>query len=507
MTSLPPIPDSTPSPDSLPVGPYEVPSLDVERWSMSRRIAFLFQNLRSAAPLWIVDAGSLSLCMFFTWLALRYFYIGPHLFNSLSVMTVQVGIVTFAFTLLRLYPGVGLHPVVELRQSAYGIILGFGCSLVGMSLTDKVNVNHYWLLLLSAPVALVTVPTARQYARQFLAKTHWWCQPVVILAAPEVARNLWHHLSRQPQLGWKPTSVIDLQSDSVSPFALVEENHHALPHPRQDLNRIANSKQIFCAILDDETGRTPDLIQQLHVLFPRLVTIVNQSETAALWVEGIECAGLPCICYHSSLEHPFQRLFKRIFDIFVSGSLLLSLAPIFLSAAIALKLTTKGSIFFSHYRTGRFGEQFRIWKFRSMVENSEEILEKYLHEHPELDEQWKTNIKLDNDPRITFVGRILRKTSIDELPQLWNVFMGSMSLIGPRPILNEEVAKYGSTYQLYAQVRPGMTGLWQVSGRNKTSYEERLHYVSYYVRNWSLWLDWYIMLKTFRVVVSADGAT
>ena len=141
-----------------------------------------------------------------------------------------------------------------------------------------------------------------------------------------------------------------------------------------------------------------------------------------------------------------------------------------------------------------------------MVPNAYEVLDEYLKKHPELSAEWLRDQKLKNDPRVTAVGRFLRKTSLDELPQLWNVIKGDMSLVGPRPIVDGEILRYGDRFRTYARVRPGITGLWQVSGRNNTTYEERVGFDDYYVRNWSVWLDFYILVKTVSVVVTGYGA-
>ena len=141
-----------------------------------------------------------------------------------------------------------------------------------------------------------------------------------------------------------------------------------------------------------------------------------------------------------------------------------------------------------------------------MVCNAEEVLQKYLRENPDLREEWEADQKLRNDPRITKVGAWLRKTSLDELPQLWNVVWGEMSLVGPRPIVDDEIVKYGSAFASYTRVRPGMTGLWQVSGRNDLSYKHRVHLDRFYICNWSTWLDILILAKTFPVVLGRKGA-
>jgi Undecaprenyl-phosphate galactose phosphotransferase WbaP len=169
-------------------------------------------------------------------------------------------------------------------------------------------------------------------------------------------------------------------------------------------------------------------------------------------------------------------------------------------------MSTRGPIVYSHKRLGRNGRHFNAWKFRTMFQNADQVLELYLEEHPELREEWERDHKLKFDPRVTRIGRFLRKTSLDELPQLWNVIRGDMSLVGPRPIVDAEIEKYGAYYGLYTMVKPGITGLWQVSGRNNTTYDERVQLDAYYVRNWSPWLDLYLLLRTIRIVLFAKGA-
>ncbi len=181
-------------------------------------------------------------------------------------------------------------------------------------------------------------------------------------------------------------------------------------------------------------------------------------------------------------------------------------APLFLLLGILVKLSSAGPVFYSQRRIGRGGQYFSAWKFRSMVSNADAVLKDYLAQHPELREEWERDHKLKNDPRITKIGRILRKTSLDELPQLWNVLIGEMSLVGPRPIVRDEISKYGEVYDLYILVRPGITGLWQISGRNNTSYEERLHFDRFYVQNWSYMLDVFILWRTAKTAVFQEGA-
>lgn len=196
----------------------------------------------------------------------------------------------------------------------------------------------------------------------------------------------------------------------------------------------------------------------------------------------------------------------RILDL----SLILLAAPYillaFLLIMILIILDSEGPVFYSQARIGRHGRKFNVYKFRTMVQHADQILKTYLDNSPELKAEWLATHKLKKDPRVTRVGAILRKLSLDELPQLWNIMIGDMSLVGPRPIVDDEVGKYGKCFQLYTQVRPGLTGLWQVSGRNDTTYERRVELDEYYILNRSLSLDLQIIFKTISVVLYRKGA-
>ena len=174
--------------------------------------------------------------------------------------------------------------------------------------------------------------------------------------------------------------------------------------------------------------------------------------------------------------------------------------------ALLVKWTSRGPVFYGHGRIGEDGRTFRAWKFRTMVENADQILEQCVQADPELRAEWAETHKLRNDPRVTKIGKFLRQTSLDELPQIWNVIRGEMSLVGPRPIVRHEVPKYGEEFDVYRKVRPGITGLWQVSGRSETTYEQRVAMDVHYVRTWSVWLDVYLLAKVVGVALRKQGA-
>lgn len=203
---------------------------------------------------------------------------------------------------------------------------------------------------------------------------------------------------------------------------------------------------------------------------------------------------------------PAGALSKRGFDITFAASVLLILLPLFVIVAMAVKLYDGGPIFYRHRRVGRDGRLFGCLKFRTMRQNSQAALEVHLARDPAARKEWLETRKIKNDPRITGVGVLLRKTSLDELPQLLNILAGQMSVVGPRPIVQDEIAMYGNEAGHYLAVRPGLTGAWQVSGRNDTSYEERVRLDSHYVQNWSFAKDLLIVVRTVPAVFMSRGS-
>jgi lipopolysaccharide/colanic/teichoic acid biosynthesis glycosyltransferase len=233
--------------------------------------------------------------------------------------------------------------------------------------------------------------------------------------------------------------------------------------------------------------------------------------------------GMPALAGYSSTENSAAGLsarrtlsspgnlfayavIKRVFDV----GLVLLFAPLWiplcLAIALCVVLTSPGPVFFSHRRIGRGGVFFSMWKFRTMCTNSAEVLELHLAKHPEDREEWANSHKLKNDPRITPLGRFLRQSSLDEMPQLWNVLTGRMTLVGPRPIVAAEAEKYGADFCYYLAVKPGITGLWQTSGRSTLSYDERVALDRRYVEHWSMTRDVNILLHTVTKVANSDGA-
>jgi exopolysaccharide production protein ExoY len=208
----------------------------------------------------------------------------------------------------------------------------------------------------------------------------------------------------------------------------------------------------------------------------------------------------------SKTKQPKGGVSKRAFDVVMASTLLFLALPAMFFIAVIMFSTDRGPILFGHERIGHNGKRFRCLKFRSMVTDSQNALARHLELFPQARAEWEATQKLRDDPRITPIGRFLRVTSLDELPQLLNVIRGDMSLVGPRPIVQDEVVRYASEIQAYAATRPGITGLWQVSGRSDVDYDQRVRLDSQYVREWSFAGDLIILVKTVKVVLSRTGS-
>lgn len=253
--------------------------------------------------------------------------------------------------------------------------------------------------------------------------------------------------------------------------------------------------------LSDLIYRSQSLVKNVAVV-PNLVAVPMSN----ISVESFFDAKIMVLNIRNNLDNRWNRILKRTFDLTatVIGGLMIS--PILLAIALWVYHDSPGPVIFKHRRVGRNGKEFNCYKFRSMCVNSKEVLEHLLATDPEAKAEWDKEFKLKNDPRITKSGAFLRKTSLDELPQLWNVLKGEMSLVGPRPIVQAEVPRYGKYIKEYYTVLPGITGMWQTSGRSDIDYPERVQMDSWYVHNWNVWIDIVLLWRTIDVVMAGEGA-
>ena len=378
-------------------------------------------------------------------------------------------------------------------------------------LLGKFTVSRF-LWPVSWGIALVLLPYFRGVMREFLLKKRLWQLPTVIIGAGVNAVEAYRAMHSERQLGFEVQAFLSVDQDAPEELLINDDVLPVVRLPREELLAwlaMNGRPHVVIAVNEDELRQLENQIEQLSLRYKDIHIIPP-------------IAGLPLfgVVPHHFFSHEVLLLrvrnnllvkpliwLKRAFDLFGAICGLLALSPLLTYVMWRIKQEGgPGAIFFGHVRVGMNGVPFKCWKFRTMVHNSQEVLEQLLASDPQARAEWDTDFKLKNDPRITKIGAFLRKTSLDEIPQLWNVICGEMSLVGPRPIINAELERYGDKVDFYLEARPGLTGLWQVSGRNDTSYAERVALDAWYVKNWNLWYDIAIVCKTIKTVVSGRGA-
>jgi undecaprenyl-phosphate galactose phosphotransferase len=317
------------------------------------------------------------------------------------------------------------------------------------------------------------------------------------------------------------TSILKktLPNSNILFFVDKQEGKIKIENQEFDVKKLQNikrliilNKNIDTIIISEgafEKEEAEDIILKINSLFKEIIIVPNLKLWNVLNLEHVPAYTLDILMLKSknNLKSVFSNILKYCFDYVIIIILIPILIIVIPIIALLIKLDSKGPVFYIQERIGKNGKIFKVIKFRTMYINSQEILEKFLQENKDALLEWQTYKKLKSyDPRVTRVGRFLRKTSLDELPQIFNVIKGEMSLVGPRPYLPSEAEDMGDYKDYILLTRPGITGLWQISGRSDLSFEERLKLDTWYVLNWSLWLDLYIILKTFLVVLSKKGA-
>jgi Undecaprenyl-phosphate galactose phosphotransferase WbaP len=419
-----------------------------------------------------------------------------------SALFPTIGFFVLVYFLMGLYPGIGIGPVEELRRLTVGsffIILGlitFSFYLGSTSAWSRAILGLSWLFI------TISLPLSRKIFRRLAVKLKIWGLPVAIIGNPASAKATYNKLRQRPLTGLWP--VLCVATDSIDKISSVAINDATSRIPNEVL-----FKGIHIAIITLGRGSLSDaknlLLNKSHN-FKRIIVIFDEKQVGPLWFTPLHLVEYLGMEVTHNLLDPLQKVVKRLFDL----ALILLLAPFWIlfcfAISILIKLDSAGPVFFTQKRIGSNGKELKIWKFRSMISNAEEELETFLARHPSLKSEWEQSFKLKNDPRVTRIGNILRRTSLDELPQIWNVLCGEMSLIGPRPIVEEEILLYGKEFEIYKQVLPGLTGMWQISGRNDLPYRERVNLDVYYIQNWSIWLDIHILLHTVLTVLERKGA-
>lgn len=351
---------------------------------------------------------------------------------------------------------------------------------------------------------LLLLPLARYALKRVLLNIGFWQMPVTLIGAGPNAADAWRALQSERQMGLELTEILLPPSQTKPAWSAAPSR--PLTESLQDPQGL-RGHLVVLALEADEQEAQDSMLRSLSRSNHDVLVVPPARRLPLLGMQPLHVFSHEALFLRAQnlLQRPLAAVSKRCFDIVVSILLLFLLAPLFLFLILKVR-QSGGPAFFGHTRIGRQGRAFPCYKFRTMVPDSAAVLEKLLRESPEARIEWEREFKLKNDPRITDIGDFLRRSSLDELPQLWNVLTGEMSLVGPRPVVADELEKYAEDVSYYLQVRPGMTGLWQVSGRNDVDYDTRVALDAWYVRNWSLWNDIVILLKTVKVVLARDGA-
>lgn len=346
----------------------------------------------------------------------------------------------------------------------------------------------------------------RYFLKRYLNKKNILQIPALFIGAGHTAELVIRSFENDSGFGYKVVGFID-----DHPVSTYLEKHFAILGGFSDAEEIVKNAEIQTVIITAPGLPSTKLVElinhvQPHVKNVAFVPDLMGTPVGTLEVECLVDEKIMMLKVTNNLARWYNRALKRVFDFSVSFLGLVVFIPLFMVLSIIIYFDNPGPVVFAHRRIGKNGEAFPCYKFRSMVLNAEVVLKDYLEKNANAREEWQREFKLKKDPRITRVGAFLRKTSLDELPQLINVLKGEMSLVGPRPIVKEEIEKYGEYIHDFYLVPPGITGMWQVNGRSDTTYDERVAMDSWYVRNWSIWIDMVYLLKTIKVVIDGKGA-
>ncbi len=360
--------------------------------------------------------------------------------------------------------------------------------------------------------ALILVPVARIAMRHVLKRYGGWTAPVLLIGSKENTDEAAQVLESEPYLGYEIAGTVDLaeltsETNAVNPGSLLYRAGGQLSAALSLACNGYGARFVVLAPSPEEMARLDHILRALHrarIAFS-IIPPVKGIGVMALETGNFFSHDLVMLTLADNLNRPMARLVKRSFDLVVASLALMALSPFFWAVSALIRLDG-GPAFFGHRRVGEKGREFLCRKFRTMHVDGDAILKEILESDPLRAAEWARDQKLRDDPRITPVGAFLRKTSLDELPQLLNVIRGEMSLVGPRPVTYPEVLRYGEDAEYYLSAKPGITGLWQVSGRNDTTYLRRVQLDAWYVKNWSLWQDIAIMFKTLPAVLLRQGA-
>lgn len=483
-------------------------------WFDHKRYRFRMALIMFSADLLGFGAAAGLLLLLNLWLHLFVFQ-----WSDLFYLTI-VFICLIFYIQTKLYPGLGLNPAEEIRLVTLNTFIGFLLSAFVLGFRQMPWHPNQLALIPFSILSIACVLTMRWGARILSVYAKVWGAPVAVIGSGRDANQLAHYFLDRLRLGFIPRYVItDIGGNQEVTVPVANFSRSDLLSCPEDY---FSSQQIYTALLDISHASdlmSPPMFSRLSLLFPRLIFVSTGGMSGtSLRVHDFE--GIIGVEVKRNILNPLSIFVKKGMDIFFSLLLLVLSLPLWVLTILLIWFDSPGPIFYTQLRVGRSqhspeGKEhltghvnmINIYKFRTMVIDAEQKLEGYLNANPHVYEEWQRTQKLRVDPRITRVGKWLRKFSIDELPQILNVLKGEMSLVGPRPLpLYHHGLLSSDAALLRNSLKPGITGLWQISGRSNTGIPEMEALDAYYVHNWSIWLDIYILLRTVWVVLSKDGA-
>ena len=400
-----------------------------------------------------------------------------------------------------------MRPILDkIRDIFYCTCNGLAVSLLFLYFAHKNIVDSVVFPAAFAVCAFVLGYAIRYMYWRCLKSWHLLYEPVILIGAGKTAEKALRFYEQD--LGYR-YDVLGLLDDY--PYKSPMAGKYPVLGGMWDAEKIVQETGVKTVVIT-APGLAKEQLQKLisqvqpHVRNISFVPDLLGTQMMGAEVNVFFTEAMLMLKIKNQLARRRNRVIKRAFDLLFTICGGLCILPFLLVIAVMVAVDNKGNVIFAHRRIGRDGKEFKCYKFQTMIPNAQEALEKYLAENPAARKEWEESFKLTDDPRVTKLGNILRKTSLDEMPQLWNVIKGDMSLVGPRPIVSKEIERYGEYFREYAMVTPGITGMWQASGRSDTTYEERVEMDTWYVRNWSVWIDLMYLFKTVKIVVTGKGA-
>jgi Undecaprenyl-phosphate galactose phosphotransferase WbaP len=424
----------------------------------------------------------------------------PSAFAVLPTYLVAIAATLSAYAVQGFYSSFGVAETDQLRRLFGTTTLVYLTLTAALFLSKEATSHSRGVFVCSWALSVLLVPLLRAAVVAQASRQSWWGRPAIIVGGGASVEGLLRLFRSHPVLGIKPVAVLD-GGDSADTGGLpVLSNMDAA-------EAYARRLHICHAVVVEPGANAQALFDRCAAQFANVLVIPQLSAKTSLWISAKDLSGTLGLELRHNLLVPLNRGLKRALDLTVALCAGVIAIPIVAVSAAWICCVSPGSPFFAQRRQSSQGRSFRVYKLRTMYPNADLMLLQYLERSDDAKVQWQRDFKLKDDPRVLpGIGRLLRRTSLDELPQLWNVLKGEMSVVGPRPIVAAEVERYGASFDIVQRVKPGLTGLWQVSGRNDVSYAERVRLDAYYVRNWSIWLDITILVRTAQVLLFRKGA-